>query len=213
MPDETLRIKRYPNRRFYARHVKKYVSLEDIERWIHEGHRVAIEDSQTGDDLTRSILTQLLIERHPEKVALFPAELLHCMLRADDLTSDFLRNYFDASLTYLDYLKSPATAAPMAQPLRWMRAWFDQSVPGFSATAPRDPVEDHTRSPQAKAEDEELRAADEESRAADGGQRADQNAEPDTSDDRERARQMAEHIRELEERIRRLELQGDDKSS
>lgn len=198
MPDETLRIKRYPNRRFYARHVKKYVSLEDIERWIHEGHRVAIEDSQTGDDLTRSILTQLLIERHPEKVALFPAELLHCMLRADDLTSDFLRNYFDASLTYLDYLKSPATAAPIAQPLRWMRAWFDQSVPGFSATASRDPVEDHTRSPQAKAEDEEPRA--------------DQDGEPDASGDRERARQMAEHIRELEDRIHRLESQDEDKS-
>jgi polyhydroxyalkanoate synthesis repressor PhaR len=209
MTDEALQIKRYPNRRFYARHVKKYVSLEDIERWIREGHRVHIIDSQSGDDLTRSILTQLLIERHPEKVALFPTELLHFMIRANDVMSDFLRNYFRDSLTYLEFLQSPTRAAPLAQPMRWMQNWFEASVPGM---APMYPSAGNSTG------DDLEQAADEagdtsEPRGSDGSQPSD--GETVVEQDQpvsEREKQLADRIAELENRIHRLESQSEDVS-
>ena len=59
MPIEPIRIKRYPNRRFYASHTSKYVSLPEIEQLIRDGVNVEIVDSQTGEDITRVILMQI----------------------------------------------------------------------------------------------------------------------------------------------------------
>jgi polyhydroxyalkanoate synthesis repressor PhaR len=102
------------------------VSLEDIERVISEGATVEIVDSQTGEDLTRSVLTQIILERQPEKMALFPADMLHFILRSNDLMADFLRDYFRQSLTYLDYLQSHGPTAAFSQPMHWMNAWLEQ---------------------------------------------------------------------------------------
>ncbi|MCA9184057.1 MAG: polyhydroxyalkanoate synthesis regulator DNA-binding domain-containing protein [Pirellulaceae bacterium] len=127
MADEPVLIKRYPNRRFYARHESKYVSLADIEQMIADGLTVEIRDSQTGEDLTRSILTQIIMDRHPDKMSLFPVDMLHFILRANDVSSGFLRNYFRDSLTFLEYLqqRNPSTAT-MPQPMHWMQAWLDR---------------------------------------------------------------------------------------
>ncbi|MFV2066791.1 MAG: polyhydroxyalkanoate synthesis regulator DNA-binding domain-containing protein [Pirellulales bacterium] len=125
MPEERLLIKRYPNRRFYARHLSKYVTLEEIEQLIDDGRTVEIRDSQTGKDLTRAVLAQIIMERQPEKMALFPSAMLHSIVRANDLMSDFLKGYFRDSLTYLEYLQQHGSANPMAQPTHWIKAWFE----------------------------------------------------------------------------------------
>ncbi|MCC6491803.1 MAG: polyhydroxyalkanoate synthesis regulator DNA-binding domain-containing protein [Pirellulales bacterium] len=122
---EPIRIKRYPNRRFYAGHTKSYVSLGDIEALIRSGQDVEIVDSQTGEDLTRQLLVQIIAERHPEKMALFPTAMLHSMLRANDVVANFLKDYFRNSLSYLDYLHQHGATGPLAQPVHWMKAWFD----------------------------------------------------------------------------------------
>src|SRR3990170_8078321 len=77
MTDETIQIKRYPNRRFYARNTSKYVSLPEIEEMVRAGQTVDVRDSQTGDDITHPVLTQIIMDRQPEKIALFPIEMLH----------------------------------------------------------------------------------------------------------------------------------------
>ena len=81
MADESIRIKRYPNRRFYASHTSKYVSLPEIEEMIAGGLTVEIVDSQTGEDITRSVLVQIIAERHPDKMAMFPSAMLHACSR------------------------------------------------------------------------------------------------------------------------------------
>lgn len=134
MPDDIpLAIKRYPNRRYYAAgSTSKYISLQDIEALVQAGHTVEIRDSQTGDDVTRTVLTQIIMERHPEKMLLFPTDMLHCILRSNDVMSGFLRDYFRHSLTYLDYLKQHGTNSPssLVQPMHWVKAWLD----GIAAT-------------------------------------------------------------------------------
>lgn len=120
-----IRIKRYPNRRFYASHTSSYVSLADIEQLIRDGYDVEIFDSQTGDDLTRSVLVQMIADKHPEKMAMFPAAMLHSILRANDVMTSFLRDYFRSSLAYLDYLKQHGAATSLNQPMHWMSAWLD----------------------------------------------------------------------------------------
>lgn len=130
MPRETIRIKRYPNRRLYDQSASRYVTLADIEQAVRDGDTVEIRDSQTNEDLTRSVLTQIIIERHPEKLALVPSSLLHYMLRADDAMTEFLRFYFQDSLSTLERLSERGAAQPaMVEPMQWMQAWLSGFTP------------------------------------------------------------------------------------
>ena len=129
MAGTPIQIKRYPNRRYYARNTSQYVSLPEIEEMVQNGQTVEIRDSQSGDDLTRTVLTQIIMERQPEKMSLFPADMLHCIVRSNDAMSDFLRDYFRHSLTYLDYLQRHSTATPLTQPMHWVKAWLEGASP------------------------------------------------------------------------------------
>jgi polyhydroxyalkanoate synthesis repressor PhaR len=124
-----IQIKRYPNRRYYARHTSQYVSLQEIEDLVQSGQNVEIRDSQSGKDLTRAVLTQIIMERQPEKMSLFPSDMLHFIVRSNDAMSDFLRDYFRHSLTYLDYLQRHSVAKPLTQPMHWVKAWLDGISP------------------------------------------------------------------------------------
>jgi len=132
MTDRPVLIKRYPNRRYYARNTSKYVSLKEIEDMVQGGETVEIRDSQTGEDMTQTVLTQIIMERHPEKMSLFPTDMLHFILRSNDVMSGLLGDYFRQSLTYLDYLQRRNPAATLVDPMHWVKAWLESvsSTPG-----------------------------------------------------------------------------------
>lgn len=140
---ETVEIRRYPNRRLYSRNDGRYVSLSELEAMIREGKRISVTDSQSGEDLTREVLIRILVDQRPEKMRLLPTDMLHFMLRSNDLIAGFLRDYFGQSLTYLEYLQQHRSAAPM----HWMKAWMEGFRPkagggnGPPTTAPGGEVE------------------------------------------------------------------------
>ena len=130
MTDEVIQIKRYPNRRFYSRNDSKYVSLQDIEKLIQDGKTIEISDSQTGESLTRAVLTQIILDRQPENISLFPVDMLHSIVRSNEMVTDFLRDYFQHSLTYLEYLqRHSASAKDLVNPMHWAKAWMDGFKP------------------------------------------------------------------------------------
>ncbi len=142
MPTEPIQITRYPNRRYYARHESRYVSMQEIEALVREGRQVEIHDSQTDEDLTASVLTRIIIEQQPDKMRLFPIEMLHSILRSNEVTSDFLRDYFRHSLPYLEYLQRHSAAAMnLMQPMHWMKAWLDGMTPRASQLSTVKPDE------------------------------------------------------------------------
>jgi len=154
MSEERVQIKRYPNRRFYDRSASKYISLEDIEKLVRSGRKVEIRDSQTGEEITRSVLTRIILERQPDKMLLFPIDMLHFILRANDVSTGFLRDYFQHSLTYLDYLSRHSSAAStFARPMHWVKAWLDSIVPQESGSDGQQPEGEDEN------EDEALRLA------------------------------------------------------
>jgi len=130
MSKKVISIKRYPNRRYYARNISKYVSLQEIEAMVQGGSTVEICDSQTGEDLTAAVLTQIIMDRHPEKISLFPTDMLHLMLRSNQSMSNFLRDYLRNSVSFLDFLQrhSPAPTA-LVQPMHWFKSWLDAVTP------------------------------------------------------------------------------------
>jgi len=126
---EVVRIKRYPNRRFYDRSRRKYVTLQDIEELVRQGHTLDVRDSKSDEDLTRVVLTQILLERHPERMDMFPIAFLHLMLRANDLALEFLRVFMRLSLATLENFQASRRLSPFISPFDWMMMFFPGAQP------------------------------------------------------------------------------------
>jgi polyhydroxyalkanoate synthesis repressor PhaR len=126
MNNEPTRIRRYPNRRFYDRSRRRYVTLRDIEELVLKGETIEVQDSRTGEDLTRQILTQILLERHPEKIDIFPAALLQGLLRANELALDLWRSYLRYALQVLEGFQRPMSPIGLSFP------WLSTLMPGWT---------------------------------------------------------------------------------
>ena len=63
-------------------------------------------------------------------MVLFPTDMLHFILRANEVTTGFLSDYFQHSVTYLDYLSKHGSAtSTLARPMHWVKAWLDGLAP------------------------------------------------------------------------------------
>lgn len=139
-------IVRYPNRRLYDRSEGRYVTLQDVEEKVRGGRTVTVRDSKTGEDLTRAVLTQILLERHPERMALFPVSFLHLAIRANDSMLGVLTEYMRQSLAYAEMLQQAAPVNPLLTPQTWLRAFLPTAPPRPEpAAAPDASMEAMTR--------------------------------------------------------------------
>lgn len=74
-------IKRYESRKLYDTEESRYVSLEDIARWVRDGQQVQVIDNATSDDVTAQILTQVILEEGKRGTSFLPTEFLHELVR------------------------------------------------------------------------------------------------------------------------------------
>src|SRR6516225_3354216 len=126
-PEEVVTIIRYPNRRLYDRSRGTYVTLQDVEDTVRRGGNVSVRDSKTGEDLTRSLLTQIILERHPERMELFPLSLLHLIIRTDGVMFAFLRDSVRQALQSVEMLQRAAPFNPLLPAREWLRSFFPES--------------------------------------------------------------------------------------
>ena len=150
---QTVEVTRYPNRRLYDRSQKQYVTLGDIEEMVQSGKNVRVRDSKTDEDLTRVILTQILLERHPERLQMFSAALLHEILRADQMALDWLKVYLGQAKSFIESL--PATTAVDFAPGMdlwkfWMPRTNDQDESRGDAVDDSRPAGDQRSSSEAE---------------------------------------------------------------
>jgi len=93
-------IKKYGNRRLYDTAASRYVNLEDIASLIRDGKNVQVVDAQSGQDLTRVVLTQIITEDAKDKPTGLPLELLRQLIVASDAVRQefimwYLKSAFD----------------------------------------------------------------------------------------------------------------------
>jgi len=74
-------IKKYPNRRLYDTERSKYITLEDVKRLVMEGIEFCVKDVKTDEDLTRSILLQIISEQEHNGEPLFSTQSLTQLIR------------------------------------------------------------------------------------------------------------------------------------
>jgi polyhydroxyalkanoate synthesis repressor PhaR len=81
-PDNPVIIKKYANRRLYNTGTSTYVTLEDLAAMVKKGEDFAVYDAKTGEDITRSVLTQIIFEQeNKEGQNLLPITFLRQLIR------------------------------------------------------------------------------------------------------------------------------------
>jgi polyhydroxyalkanoate synthesis repressor PhaR len=124
--DEVVVIRRYGNRRLYDTRNSVYVNLADVRALVRDGRRIRVIDATTEEDVTRRVLTQIVLETADERG--LPLDLLYELVRASDRAfRDFLDWYLKSSIEVYRRLQE-----------RWQadarRRWGD-ARPAFEAWA------------------------------------------------------------------------------
>jgi polyhydroxyalkanoate synthesis repressor PhaR len=73
-------VKKYANRRLYNTATSSYVTLEDLATMIKDGGDFVVYDAKTGEDITRSVLTQIIVEQEQKGQNLLPISFLRQLI-------------------------------------------------------------------------------------------------------------------------------------
>ncbi len=74
-------LKKYPNRRLYDTRSSSYITLADVKDMVLKLEEFEVRDAKTGEDLTRSILLQIILDEESGGVPMFSSEMLAQMIR------------------------------------------------------------------------------------------------------------------------------------
>ena len=74
-------LKKYPNRRLYDSRSSSYITLVDVKRMVMEGENFVVRDAKSNEDLTRSILLQIILEEETGGVPIFSKDMLSNIIR------------------------------------------------------------------------------------------------------------------------------------
>ncbi len=81
MPEQQRLIKKYPNRRLYDTRTSSYITLADVKELVLNNEIFQVVDAKTNEDLTRSILLQIILEEEAGGAPMFTSDLLSHMIR------------------------------------------------------------------------------------------------------------------------------------
>ena len=95
-------IKKYANRRLYNTATSTYVTLDDLAEMVKKGTDFVVYDAKTGEEITRSVLTQIIFEEEGKGHNLLPIRFLRQLIRFyGDSMQAFVPGYLEFSLESL----------------------------------------------------------------------------------------------------------------
>jgi len=92
-------IKKYPNRRLYDTQISSYITIEDVRQLILDGEEFEVRDAKSGEDLTRSVLLQIIADKEQNGQPILSTQVLSQMIRFyGDSLQGFMGNYLERSM-------------------------------------------------------------------------------------------------------------------
>jgi len=99
---EPITIKKYANRRLYNTATSTYVTLEDLAQMVKDGQDFQVFDAKSGEDITRSVLTQIIFEEESKGQNLLPVNFLRQLIGFyGDSMQNLVPSYLEVSLETL----------------------------------------------------------------------------------------------------------------
>lgn len=95
-------IKKYPNRRLYDTDTSSYITLAQVKRLVMDSEPFVVTDVKTGEDLTRSILLQIILEEESNDSPMFTAPVLASVIRFyGHAMQGFMGSYLEKNMQQL----------------------------------------------------------------------------------------------------------------
>ena len=92
-------IKKYANRRLYNTATSSYVTLDFLAEMVKSGEDFVVYDAKTGEDITHSVLTQIIFEEESKGTNLLPIEFLRQLIKFyGDSLQNFVPSYLEMSM-------------------------------------------------------------------------------------------------------------------
>jgi polyhydroxyalkanoate synthesis repressor PhaR len=161
MASKTVVIKKYENRRLYDTTNSRYVNLDEVAQLLQAGNEVQVIDAVSGEDITRLILTQIIVEDAKAPDSSFPLDLLRQMVVASGrATQENSLKYMKAMLDV--YQNAYRAMTPPLNPFEFMQNLRPNPAPpvdpGPTSAPEPDPIagQQETKPPES-AEVEQLK--------------------------------------------------------
>jgi polyhydroxyalkanoate synthesis repressor PhaR len=161
MAPKVVVIKKYENRRLYDTTNSRYVNLDEVAQLLQAGNQVQVIDAVSGEDITRLILTQIIVEDAKAPDSSFPLDLLRQMVVASGRATQenslkYMKAMLDLYQNAYRALTPPLNAFDFMQSLRPNRdAPADAKSTPVPEAAPN--AEKHTTKASESAEVEQLK--------------------------------------------------------
>ena len=166
-------IKKYANRRLYHTGTSTYVTLEDLAKMVREGEDFLVYDAKSGEDITRSVLTQIIFEQeNKEGQNLLPVTVLRQLIRFyGDSMQALVPSYLEFSMNNLSQEQQklreqmaqafgPSAFQVMEEQVRKNMGFFSEAMRMFSPFAQRPAGENDAKAepkPEASGDLEALK--------------------------------------------------------
>ncbi|MEM1314913.1 MAG: polyhydroxyalkanoate synthesis repressor PhaR [Pseudomonadota bacterium] len=127
--DAPVTIKKYANRRLYNTAKSSYVTLDHLAQMVRDGQDFVVFDAKTGEDITRSVLTQIIFEEEAKGQNLLPVNFLRQLIRLyGDAVQGAVPSYLEASMeafarnqeTIREQMRTAMGANPALAPMEAM---------------------------------------------------------------------------------------------
>jgi polyhydroxyalkanoate synthesis repressor PhaR len=111
-------IKKYPNRRLYDTDTSTYITLSDIKQLVMDHELFVVRDAKTSDDLTRSILLQIILEEEANGSPMFTTSVLSNIIRFyGHAMQGLMGGYLEKNMQALMEMQVPLVPGVMANPM------------------------------------------------------------------------------------------------
>ena len=136
-PKNAVVIKKYANRRLYNTATSTYVTLDDLSSMVKSGTDFVVFDAKTGEDITRSVLTQIIFEEENKGTNLLPINFLRQLIRYyGDSMQTLVPGYLEFSLENLtkehDKIREQMMSAFGGEPFKNMEEHAKRNMALFS---------------------------------------------------------------------------------
>ena len=155
-------IKKYANRRLYDTESSTYITLDRLAQMVREGREFEVVDAKTGDDITRQVLTQIIVDEESRGSTMLPLNFLKQLIGLyGNSMQSFVPQYLDAAMEAFQRNQTAARDAfggnVLADIAKRNMAMFEDATQAFTGKAKREKASD-AEVEQLKAELDALRA-------------------------------------------------------
>jgi polyhydroxyalkanoate synthesis repressor PhaR len=156
-------IKKYANRRLYDTESSTYITLDRLAQMVREGREFEVVDAKTGEDITRQVLTQIIVDEEARGSTMLPINFLKQLIGLyGNSMQNFVPSYLEAAMDAFqrnqNAVKDAFSGNVFADMAKRNMAMFEDASRAFTGKKPEPHKASSSEVDQLKAELAELQA-------------------------------------------------------